>query len=128
MGFAPGIFYEYGSRIRHPADAFCFPGYDARSAATWPPPRFALATWLARVMAVLGQVELNAVIGAHAQAWHLAGRASVTSARRGWRGHAPAVFPSRTRSWRNTGCSREPVFEPSSSGVLRGPLKESWRT
>jgi uracil-DNA glycosylase len=108
--------------------AFCFPGYDA-SGSDLPPPRICAETWRARVMVELGEVDLLLLVGAHAQAWHLGGRASMTERVQGWRDHAPAVFPLPHPSWRNTGWIRKhPWFEAELLPALRTRVNEVLET
>lgn len=123
MGVVPETFYDR-DRIAIVPMAFCFPGYDARGSDLPPPPICAL-TWRARVMALLGRVDLLLLVGAHAQGWHLEGRCSVTDRVRGWRDHAPAVFPLPHPSWRNTAwLKKNPWFAAELLPALRDRVKE----
>lgn len=90
--------------------AFCFPGYDAKG-ADLPPPPLCAATWRDQVTECLGEVRLTVLVGGHAHRWHLKTRAGVTETVRGWRAHAPQLFPLPHPSWRNTGwLKRNPWF------------------
>ena len=61
-------------------------------------------------MAALPGVRLTLLVGGAAIRWHL-GLRDVTEAVRGWRDHAPGVFPLPHPSWRNTGwLKRNPWF------------------
>jgi len=127
LGIAPETFYDR-DRIAIVPMAFCFPGYDA-SGSDLPPPRICAETWRARVMVELGEVDLLLLVGAHAQAWHLGGRASMTERVQGWRDHAPAVFPLPHPSWRNTGWIRKhPWFEAELLPALRTRVNEVLET
>jgi len=107
-GLTPEAFYDL-SRVAVVPMAFCFPGYDAKG-SDLPPPPLCAATWRARVMAALPGVRLTLLVGGAAIRWHL-GLRDVTEAVRGWRDHAPGVFPLPHPSWRNTGwLKRNPWF------------------
>lgn len=116
MGVDPATFYDR-DRIAIVPMAFCFPGYDAKG-ADLPPPPVCAATWRAQVMDVLAP-RLTLLVGGHAMRWHLGDRA-VTPVVRGWRSHAPAVFPLPHPSWRNTGWLRaNPWFQADLLPELR---------
>ena len=100
LGIDQATFYDR-SRISIVPMAFCFPGYDA-SGADLPPPAVCRQTWHTEGFEALEQVPLTLVIGGYAQSWHLGTKAGVTAAVRGWRDHAPRVFPLPHPSWRNT--------------------------
>ena len=90
--------------------AFCFPGYDA-TGSDLPPPPICAATWRARVMAALPDLELLLLVGGAAQRWHLNTRAGVGATVAAWRDHAPRVFPLPHPSWRTAGWQqRHPWF------------------
>jgi len=109
LGMSPEEFYD-GDRVAIVPMAFCFPGYDAKGADR-PPPAICRRTWHDRVMAELGEVALTVLVGGHAQRYHLGTRAGVTEVVRGWRDHAPCVFPLPHPSWRNTAwLRRNPWF------------------
>lgn len=100
LGMDDATFYDR-HRVAILPMAFCFPGYDAKG-ADLPPPPLCAATWRDQVLAGLGEVRLTVLVGGHAQRWHLKTRAGVTETVRGWRDHAPQVFPLPHPSWRNT--------------------------
>jgi uracil-DNA glycosylase len=121
-GLAPEAFYDL-DRVAVVPMAFCFPGYDAKG-SDLPPPPLCAATWRARVMAALPQVRLTLLVGGAAIRWHL-GQRDVTAAVRGWRDHAPAVFPLPHPSWRNTGwLKRNPWFAAELVPELRRRVAE----
>lgn len=82
--------------------AFCFPGYN-KAGSDLPPPRICSQTWHDQVMDMLGDVPLTVLVGGYAHRWRLGGAGTVTETVRGWRDHAPRVFPLPHPSWRNTG-------------------------
>ena len=69
MGIGPEVFYD-PSRIAIVPMGFCFPGYDGKG-GDLPPRRECRATWHARVMAAMPQVELVLAIGLYAQRFHV---------------------------------------------------------
>lgn len=104
--------------------AFCFPGYDA-AGSDLPPPKVCAQTWRGPIMEELGEVPLTLLIGGYAQKWHLGARGGVTETVRGWRDHAPRVFPLPHPSWRNTAwLKKNPWFEAELLPVLRARVKE----
>lgn len=106
---------------------FCFPGYDAKG-SDLPPPRICAETWRARVMEALGEVRLTLLVGGYAQKWHLGRKAGVTETVRGWRDHAPTLYPLPHPSWRNTAWLRKnPWFEAELLPDLRQRLEEVLR-
>ena len=123
MGVSPEEFYDR-DRVAIVPMAFCFPGYDARG-SDLPPPPICAATWRQTVLDQIGPVALTLLVGGAAQGWHLPGRMGVTERVRGWRDHAPAVFPLPHPSWRNTGwLKKNPWFEAELLPVLRARLRE----
>ncbi|MFO7921144.1 MAG: uracil-DNA glycosylase family protein [Nioella sp.] len=123
MGVEAATFYDR-DRIAILPMAFCFPGYDARG-SDLPPPPVCARTWRQALLAHLPRIELTLLVGGHAMAWHLGGKASVTARVAGWRDHAPAVFPLPHPSWRNTAwLKRNPWFEAELLPVLRARVKE----
>ena len=125
-GLTPEAFYDL-SRVAVVPMAFCFPGYDAKG-SDLPPPPLCAATWRARVMAALPGVRLTLLVGGAAIRWHL-GLRDVTEAVRGWRDHAPGVFPLPHPSWRNTGwLKRNPWFAeellPDLRRAVAAPMEE----
>ena len=123
MGVDEAVFYDR-DRIAILPMAFCFPGYDARG-SDLPPPPVCAQTWRAQVLAHLKSVQLILLVGGHAQAWHLPGKARVTERVSAWRDHAPGIFPLPHPSWRNTGWLRKnPWFEADLLPALRTRLTE----
>lgn len=124
MGVDRAAFYDRSAVAVVPM-AFCFPGYNARG-ADLPPPPVCAATWRARVLQSLPNVQLTLLVGAHAQNWHLDGRASVTARVAAWRDHAPDVFVLPHPSWRNTAwLRRNPWFETDLLPVLRASVAQA---
>lgn len=123
LGLAAPEFYDLG-RVAIVPMAFCFPGYDA-AGADLPPPPLCARTWRREVMAALPGLRLTILVGGHAQRWHLGTRAGVTATVRGWREHAPGVFPLPHPSWRNTAwLRRNPWFAADLLPVLRARVRE----
>ena len=79
-------------------------------------------------MARLPDVRLLLLVGGHAQRWHLGPGATaqgVNETVRGWRDHAPLVFPLPHPSWRNTGwLKHNPWFADELLPVLRHRVAE----
>ena len=123
LGLAPEAFYDR-ARVAIVPMAFCFPGYDAKG-SDLPPPPLCARTWRQEVMAALPGIRLSVLVGGHAQRWHLGPQASVTGTVRGWRDHAPAVFPLPHPSWRNTAwLRRNPWFGEELLPALRLRVRE----
>jgi uracil-DNA glycosylase len=123
LGLSPEAFYDR-TRIAIVPMAFCFPGYDAKG-ADLPPPPICARSWRAEVMDALPHRCLMILVGGFAQRWHLGTRAGVTETVRGWRDHAPAVFPLPHPSWRNTAwLKKNPWFEAELLPVLRDRVAE----
>lgn len=126
LGMTEAEFYDRG-RVAVVPMAFCFPGYD-RHGSDLPPPPVCAATWRSRVMAALApSLRLVVPVGGHAQRWHLGApaRAGVTATVRGWRDHAPRLFPLPHPSWRNTAwLKRNPWFEAELLPALRDQVRE----
>lgn len=110
MGIDRDTFYD-PHRIAIVPMGLCYPG-TGRSGDL--PPRAECAPhWRERLLAMLANVQLTLVIGRYAQGWHLpAPGATLTEVTRGWRAHAPAVFPLPHPSPRNQlWVRRNPWFE-----------------
>ena len=123
MGVSEDLFYDK-SKLAIVPMAFCFPGYDAKG-SDLPPPPICGQTWHPRVMDALGDVPLTLLVGGYAHRWHLGGRMGVTERVRGWRDHAPRVFPLPHPSWRNTGwLKKNPWFERDLIPALRTRIQE----
>lgn len=103
------------------AMAFCFPGTNPKGGDYPPPPRCA-ATWRARLLEQLPNVELTLLVGAYAQDWALPGRTgkTMTDTIAAWRQFGPNVIPLPHPSWRNTAwLKRNPWFEAEVTPYLR---------
>ena len=126
MGVDEATFYDRGKIAIVPM-AFCFPGYDA-AGGDLPPPPVCTATWRERVLALLPEIRLTLLVGAHAQRWHLGGRASVRERVAAWRDHWPRALPLPHPSWRNTAwLARNPWFETEVLPALRARVAEEVR-
>lgn len=126
LGMDEATFYDR-DRVAILPMAFCFPGYDAKG-SDLPPPRICAETWREKVMAALGEVRLTLLVGGYAQKWHLGGKQGVTDRVRGWRDHAPALYPLPHPSWRNTAwLGKNPWFEAELLPDLRQTLEEVLR-
>lgn len=120
MGITRDQFYDRATISVLPM-AFCFPGYDGKS-ADLPPPPLCRATWHGRIMEALPAPELVLLVGGYAQNWYLGPRkkTSVTETVANWRAHAPRIFPLPHPSWRNTGwVKKNPWFEAELLPVLK---------
>jgi uracil-DNA glycosylase len=123
LGLNEAAFYDLNHVAVVPM-AFCFPGYNARK-ADLPPPAICAHTWHRQVMALLGNVRLTVLVGAHAQRWHLGVKSPLSQTVAGWRDHAPRLFPLPHPSWRNSGWLRKhPWFERELLPFLRARVKE----
>ncbi|WP_412508434.1 uracil-DNA glycosylase family protein [Roseovarius sp. SYSU LYC5161] len=123
LGLERAEFYDRG-RVAVVPMAFCFPGCDARG-ADLPPPPVCGQTWHDRVMRDLDGVALSVIVGGYAQKYHMGVRTGVTDTVKGWRDHAPRLFPLPHPSWRNTAwLKRNPWFEAELLPVLRRRVRE----
>lgn len=126
LGLTEAEFYDK-DRVAVVPMGFCFPGYNAKK-ADLPPPAICGKTWHHLVMAQLKDVRLKVLVGAHAQRYHLGVKGPLTELVRGWRDHAPQVFPLPHPSWRNTGwLKKNPWFEAELLPVLQARVKELMR-
>lgn len=126
LGLTEAEFYDK-DRVAVVPMGFCFPGYNDKK-ADLPPPAVCSRTWHHLVMAELPDVRLKVLVGAHAQRYHLGAKAPVTELVRGWRDHAPQVFPLPHPSWRNTAwLKKNPWFEAELLPVLQARVKELMR-
>ncbi|WIY27601.1 uracil-DNA glycosylase family protein [Parasedimentitalea psychrophila] len=123
LGIDETVFYDK-DRIAVVPMGFCFPGYNAKG-SDLPPPALCHRTWHHRVMEHLPNIELTVLVGTHAQRFHLGAKQPVTDLVRGWRDHAPQLFPLPHPSWRNTGwVKKNPWFEAELLPELRARVKE----
>ena len=121
MGIEEAVFYDL-DRVAILPMAFCFPGYDGKG-SDLPPPALCHQTWHARVMDLLGDMPLMLLVGGYAHRWHLKARQNVTETVKGWRDHAPRVFPLPHPSWRNTAwLKKNPWFESDVLPNLRAEV------
>ena len=126
MDVTEAEFYD-PARIAILPMAFCFPGYNEKS-ADLPPPPICARTWRARVIAGFPNIRLTVVIGQYAQKWHLPRFSNVTDAVRGWKAHGSDVFPLPHPSWRNTAwLKKNPWFEIDLLPELRRRIQEELR-
>lgn len=126
LGLTEAEFYDKDQVAVVPM-GFCFPGYDDKK-ADLPPPAICGKTWHHQVMDHLPDVQLRVLVGAHAQRYHLGVKGPLTELVRGWRDHAPQVFPLPHPSWRNTGwLKKNPWFEAELLPVLQARVKELMR-
>jgi uracil-DNA glycosylase len=100
LGLDAATFYD-DSRIAIVPMGFCYPGRGA--SGDLPPRRECAATWHARVIAAMPQIELTLAIGQYAQAYFLGDRrhASLTETVRAFRDYLPATMPLPHPSPRN---------------------------
>ncbi|GDX78409.1 hypothetical protein LBMAG42_02200 [Deltaproteobacteria bacterium] len=100
LGLKPEVFYDESNVAIVPM-GFCYPG---RAGGGDAPPRPECApAWRHRVLAHLPNIRMTVVIGAYAQAWHLAERRKATLGQtvEAWRQYAPEHFPLPHPSPRN---------------------------
>ena len=120
MGVDEVAFYDRDQIAILPM-AFCFPGYSDKG-SDLPPPPICARTWRAELVEALTGLRLTLLVGGYAQKWHLgkAAAGGVTRTVRGWRDHAPRVFPLPHPSWRNTAwMKKNPWFEAELLPALR---------
>jgi len=123
LGLSEAEFYDR-DRVAIVPMAFCFPGYDAKS-ADLPPPAICGQTWHARVMEALRAVRLRVLVGGHAHRFHLGTRAGVTETVRDWRAHGQGIFALPHPSWRNSAwLKKNPWFEAEVLPALRAETRQ----
>ena len=141
MGVSEEEFYESG-RLAIAPMAFCFPGYDGKSATgkggDLPPPRVCAAIWRERVMAQLTGLRLVLLVGSYAHAWHLGPARGRTLAETvgAWRERtaeaeagAPLTLALPHPSWRNNAwLARHPWFETEVVPLLRERVRAAMGT
>lgn len=103
LGIDDATFYDADQVAILPM-GMCYPG--TGPSGDLPPRPECAATWRARLLQQLPQLQLTLVIGQYAQAWHLPGNTpsanpSVTETVRNWRAHWPNVLPLPHPSPRN---------------------------
>ncbi|MEL6408975.1 MAG: uracil-DNA glycosylase family protein [Pseudomonadota bacterium] len=123
LGMSDDEFYDR-SRVAIIPMAFCFPGYDAKG-SDLPPPKLCGSTWHDQVMRDLPDLRLSIIIGGYSQKYHMGAKTGVTETVRGWRDHAPHVFPLPHPSWRNTAwLKKNPWFEAELMPDLQTRVRE----
>jgi uracil-DNA glycosylase len=123
LGIDRTVFYD-ASRIAILPMGFCYPGTGPNGDN---PPRPECApAWRQRILACLPNIELTAVLGQYAQAWHLGPAAgTVTAVVRAWRTCWPGMLPLPHPSPRNKlWTARNPWFEEEILPVLQGRVRE----
>ena len=138
MGIGEADFY--GPRLAIAPMAFCFPGYDGKSATgkggDRPPPKVCATIWRDAVMAhVRPGLRLVLLIGTYAQAWHLGPRRGRTMRETvaAWRERAaeaaeagPLTLALPHPSWRNNAwLAANPWFEADVLPFLRQRVDEA---
>lgn len=98
LGLDAETFYDQG-RVSIVPMAFCFPGY--KNGSDLAPPAICARTWRARVMDLIGSVQLSVLVGGAAMAWHLGTGPNVSERVGKWRKYAPRLFVLPHPSWRN---------------------------
>ena len=109
---------------------FCFPGLDAKGGDK-PPRKECAPLWQHRCGAALPDVQLTLLIGAHAQRFHLGGRAgrTLTETVLRWRDYWPQFAALPHPSWRNNHWLRKnPWFENEVIPALRSRIRSILRT
>jgi len=116
----PEVFYD-NTRVAIMPMGFCYPGRNVRGGDNPPRPECA-PEWHARVLALIGKVELTILVGSYAQKYYLgkAAQKTMTETVRAWRDHLPRFLPTPHPSWRTTGWQRKnPWFEAEVLPELR---------
>jgi uracil-DNA glycosylase len=127
MGVNEAVFYD-AQRIAFLPMGFCYPG-TGKSGDLAPRPECA-ATWRAKLMAMLVNVELTLVIGQYAQDWHLGDtrKFTLTQTVQAWSGYWPATLPLPHPSPRNNiWLKRNPWFATDVLPPLRRRVRELTR-
>ena len=129
LGVSADEFYDQ-RRVAIVPMGFCFPGHDA-AGGDLPPRRECARAWLARLFALMPQLELILAVGSHAQRWHMAEEStgSMTAVVAEWRRQLQAnTTPRRVAlphpSWRNNAwLAANPWFEAEMLPKLRRELR-----
>lgn len=118
LGMSKEIFYDPAIVAILPM-GFCYPG--TGKSGDLPPRPECAATWRAKALSLLPNIELTLVIGQYAQAYHLPGnKATLTELVQAWREHGPAVIPLPHPSPRNNiWLKRNPWFQAELLPELR---------
>ena len=124
MGIDKAMFYD-ATRIAILPMGFCYPG--TGKSGDLPPRPDCAATWRARLLARMPDVELTLVVGQYAQAWHLKDgvKANLTDTVLAWRDHWPRALPLPHPSPRNNiWLKRNGWFESEVVPALRKQVRE----
>ncbi|GGC96749.1 uracil-DNA glycosylase family protein [Undibacterium terreum] len=118
LGMSKEIFYDPAIVAILPM-GFCYPG--TGKSGDLPPRPECAATWRAKALSLLPNIELTLVIGQYAQAYHLPGnKATLTELVQAWREHGPAIIPLPHPSPRNNiWLKRNPWFQAELLPELR---------
>lgn len=102
LGLDRDTFYDE-TRIAIVPMGLCYPGRDPRGGDRPPRPECA-PLWQPRIRALLPELRLTLLVGAHAQALYLKGRrpGGLTETVAAWRSFLPEFLPLPHPSWRNT--------------------------
>jgi uracil-DNA glycosylase len=99
MGISKEAFYDE-SKVAILPMGFCYPG--TGKSGDLPPRPECAATWRAKVLSTLPNIELSLIIGKYAQAYHLPEhRGNLTQAVKGWLDKPSALIPLPHPSPRN---------------------------
>jgi uracil-DNA glycosylase len=123
LGVSRDVFYD-PARVAILPMGFCYPG-TGRSGDLPPRPECG-ATWRARLLDRLPQLELTLAIGQYAHAYHLGAerKLSLTDRVRAWRDFAPALLPLPHPSPRNNlWLAKNPWFERELLPELRARVR-----
>ncbi len=113
--------FYHAARVAIVPMGLCYPGRLPRGGDAPPRPECA-PLWQTRLRVALPDVALTLLVGAHAQAWHLGRRRSVTETVRDFAAPvvAAGLFPLPHPSWRTTAWQRRhPWFEAEVLPALR---------
>jgi uracil-DNA glycosylase len=124
MGIDKAMFYD-ATRIAILPMGFCYPG--TGKSGDLPPRPECAATWRAKLLARMPDVELTLVVGQYAQAWHMkdAAKANLTDTVLAWRDHWPRVLPLPHPSPRNNvWLKRNGWFESEVVPALRKRVRQ----
>ncbi|WP_338524775.1 uracil-DNA glycosylase family protein [Pseudomonas batumici] len=123
MGIDRATFYDE-TRIAILPMGFCYPG-KGKSGDLPPRPECA-ATWRAKLLARMPDIQLTLVIGQYAQNWHLrdSAKASLTETVQAWQEYWPNVLPLPHPSPRNNiWLKRNAWFETQVLPALRARVE-----
>ncbi len=126
MGIKPEVFYD-PARVAILPMGFCYPG--SGKSGDLPPRPECAEKWRRPLLAGMPRIELTLVLGAYAQAYHLAAASkSVTERVRGWQDCWPRVLPLPHPSPRNNRWLKQnPWFDEELLPALRARVKQILR-